>query len=109
MKVKLLIKDKDGKQIDNMVWDSAELAEQYYDKHVPKVKGQTYEIRPNEEPPVEIVQLTDREIESTKALAYLRDTDWYVTRLAETGTPIPEDVLAARAEARDKVIPKETI
>lgn len=35
-----------------------------------------------------------------KATEYLRSTDWYVTRLAETGKPIPKDVLTARAEAR---------
>lgn len=35
-----------------------------------------------------------------KAAEYLRSTDWYVTRLAETGKPIPEEVLTGRAEAR---------
>ena len=34
---------------------------------------------------------------------FLRSTDWYVARCAETGKPIPEDVLAARAAAREKV------
>lgn len=34
------------------------------------------------------------------ARAYLAETDWYVTRAAETGTPIPDDIAAARAEAR---------
>ena len=32
---------------------------------------------------------------------YLRDTDWYVTRFAETGVAIPKDVLAKREEARE--------
>lgn len=35
-----------------------------------------------------------------KAAEYLRSTDWYVTRLAETGKAIPEEVLTGRAEAR---------
>lgn len=34
------------------------------------------------------------------AEAYLAATDWYVTRFAEIGTPIPEDVLAERKAAR---------
>ena len=41
--------------------------------------------------------------ESEKALKFLANTDWYVVRLAETGTPIPEDILAARAAAREKI------
>lgn len=36
----------------------------------------------------------------TNAKKYLSETDWYVTRQAETGTPIPEDVLLKRAQAR---------
>lgn len=36
----------------------------------------------------------------TAALRYLADTDWYVSRLVETGTPIPAEVSAARAAAR---------
>ncbi len=35
-----------------------------------------------------------------EALAYLRETDWFVTRQAETGKPIPEDVAEKRAAAR---------
>ena len=34
------------------------------------------------------------------AKKYLADTDWYATRYAETGTAIPEDIAAARAQAR---------
>ena len=36
-------------------------------------------------------------------LAYLTSTDWYVTRQAETGTPIPPEVLAGRAAARSSI------
>ena len=35
-----------------------------------------------------------------EALAYLASTDWMVTRLAETGKPIPDDVAQAREDAR---------
>ena len=34
---------------------------------------------------------------------YLADTDWYVTRKAETGKAIPDDILTKREEARAKV------
>lgn len=34
------------------------------------------------------------------ALAYLAESDWYVTRNAETGTPIPDEVLERRRDAR---------
>ena len=36
-----------------------------------------------------------------EAQAYLDSTDWMVTRQAETGRPIPEDVKARRAAARE--------
>jgi len=36
----------------------------------------------------------------TAAQQYLANTDWYVTRNAETGVAIPEDVSARRAQAR---------
>ena len=39
------------------------------------------------------------------ARQYLVETDWYVIRLQETGTPIPQDVLDARAAARATVQP----
>jgi hypothetical protein len=35
-----------------------------------------------------------------EARLYLNSTDWYFARLAETGAPVPECVLAKRAEAR---------
>jgi len=34
------------------------------------------------------------------AKQYLKKTDWYVTRKAETGQDIPDDVLQKRTEAR---------
>lgn len=36
-----------------------------------------------------------------EAQAYLDSTDWMVTRQAETGRPIPEDVTARRQAARE--------
>jgi hypothetical protein len=34
------------------------------------------------------------------AREYLKSTDWYAARLAETGTPIPEEILEKRQAAR---------
>lgn len=39
-----------------------------------------------------------------EARAYLNSTDWYVVRFAETGTPIPQDILDARQAARSRII-----
>lgn len=36
----------------------------------------------------------------SKARAFLDSTDWMVVRQTETGTPIPQAVLKARAKAR---------
>ena len=36
----------------------------------------------------------------SSAKRYLRDTDWYVSRKAEAGAEIPEDILALRQQAR---------
>ena len=38
------------------------------------------------------------------ALEYLAKTDWYVSRKAETGKDIPEDVLRKRANARVAIV-----
>ena len=45
----------------------------------------------------------DKERESIKAKAYLVSTDWHVSRQAESGKPIPAEVLSKRAEARLKI------
>jgi len=38
-----------------------------------------------------------------ESLRVLKDTDWYVTRLGETGKAIPNDILQARQVARDSI------
>ena len=56
-------------------------------------------------------EFTDAEIAAnaqakvnSESLAYLASTDWYVTRQAETGADIPQDILTARAEARVAIV-----
>lgn len=41
---------------------------------------------------------------NAEARAYLASTDWYVIRQQETGQPVPSDVQALRAAARERVI-----
>ena len=53
------------------------------------------------------IELTEEQLAETmryqqqhEAREYLKSTDWYAARLAETATPIPEAVLEKRAAAR---------
>jgi hypothetical protein len=39
-----------------------------------------------------------------QALKYLADTDWYVTRFAETGVAIPAEISTLRAQARAAIL-----
>ena len=41
---------------------------------------------------------------NSEALEYLKSTDWYITRQAESGVAVPLDVTTARAEARASII-----
>ena len=50
---------------------------------------------------------TAEEIQATTnavSKAYLRSTDWYITRHAETGVAVPADVTTARAAAREAIV-----
>ena len=48
--------------------------------------------------------MKDQILINMRARAYLNSTDWYVIRLNETGTPIPEDIVQKRKAARDSII-----
>ena len=41
---------------------------------------------------------------NAQARTYLASTDWYVIRMQENGTPIPQDILDAREAARASVV-----
>ena len=43
---------------------------------------------------------TERAVLRRNAKAYLKETDWYVSRYSETDTEIPEEILTKRAQAR---------
>ena len=45
----------------------------------------------------------DRLAEIARLTAYLTSTDWYATRMAETGKAIPEEIIAERQKARERI------
>ena len=47
---------------------------------------------------------TAQEVINNDSLAYLKSTDWYVVRYAETGVAVPSDVTTARAAARSAIV-----
>ncbi len=56
-------------------------------------------------------EFTDAEIAAnaqasinSESLEYLKSTDWYVTRHAETAVAVPADVTTARAAARAAIV-----
>ena len=69
-------------------------------------EGDTVEDMPileRREPTAEEIANNLIPMENHQARQYLAETDWYVTRKAETGKAIPDDVATKRQEARDKV------
>lgn len=53
---------------------------------------------------VEDVDLTNKISNNADHLMYLRNTDWYIIRHQETGIPVPQEILDARANARSNII-----
>lgn len=45
----------------------------------------------------------ERLAEISELERYLKSTDWYATRLAETGKSIPDEVITKRREARKMI------
>tara|TARA_B100001287_G_scaffold254910_1_gene238658 strand:- start:1240 stop:1533 length:294 start_codon:yes stop_codon:yes gene_type:complete len=69
-------------------------------------EGDTVEDMPElerQEPTAEEIANNLVAMENYEARKYLTETDWYVTRKAETGKAIPDDIVTKRQEARDKV------
>tara|TARA_B100000941_G_C28336484_1_gene464418 strand:- start:85 stop:378 length:294 start_codon:yes stop_codon:yes gene_type:complete len=80
------------------------VSEEFLDSVVQE--GDTVEDMPvleRQEPTAEEIANNQVYFENHKARQYLADTDWYVTRKAETGKAIPDDILTKRQEARAKV------
>lgn len=70
------------------------------------VNGKPVEMSPEEESKwVESLKESDQEKAAKKrlkALHALKETDWYVLRLAETGKPIPSNISTLRQTAREE-------
>ena len=47
--------------------------------------------------------VAEAQAEIGRLLVNLQTTDWYVTRLAETGVPVPEPILSERQAARQRI------
>jgi hypothetical protein len=80
------------------------VSEQFLDSVVQE--GDTVEDMPvleRQEPTAEEIANNLVASENYAARKYLAETDWYVTRKAETGKAIPDDIATKRQEARDKV------
>ena len=52
---------------------------------------------------IDTVQADEQEQLNLDSEMYLRSTDWYVVRKAETGVAIPMEILSKRAEAREAI------
>jgi hypothetical protein len=53
---------------------------------------------------IALADIETKNLNNSDARGYLATTDWYVTREAETGTAMPKDVSAKRAEARTAIV-----
>jgi len=59
-------------------------------------------------PTEEEIAYVNQQAVNNISMAYLAETDWYVSRKFETGEAIPQDILIKRQEARAVYLRKET-
>ena len=45
-----------------------------------------------------------QEVTNASALKYLLETDWYVLRMMDVGTPLPDEMHVLRQQARDRIV-----
>tara|TARA_R110000765_G_C18829456_1_gene596723 strand:- start:55 stop:327 length:273 start_codon:yes stop_codon:yes gene_type:complete len=87
--MKIYLKD----DTDNLTFEGMTISANAGNRHYVQALAEAYAGE------AEILSYIESE-EAVDYLDYLTSTDWYVTRLAETGVEIPAEVLAKRAEAR---------
>lgn len=84
--------------------DSVMISEELYHELLNgQSKGKRISLSPNGSPVLTDVVFTEEQrlVAAKRAAGIcLKNTDWYVTRMMETGKPIPDDVLQKRQEAR---------
>lgn len=82
-------RDQDGKIIGRFNVAQEGTAEEYLEDSNPEIQA--------------LVDADAQREENAKQRAYLTSTDWYVTRLVETGTAIPDEIKGARQAAREAI------
>lgn len=94
---------------DNIPEDKVEISAEYHsDLMAGQAEGKIIASddrgypRLQEQPPMTSEQL--QQANNNKARKYLADTDWYVIRQMDEGTPIPEEIKAKRADARASIV-----
>ncbi|MCK5537975.1 MAG: hypothetical protein KAI79_14205 [Bacteroidales bacterium] len=80
-------------------WSVADGVISYYD-NIPRIPS-LVEIS---DKMIELNIQEDNRISNEPYYKILRETDWYVIRLNETGKEIPEDIVILRQESRDSII-----
>lgn len=93
--MKYIVQDSEGKKmIMTAVSSLSQLPEGF------EVLGKAEEL-PDAMAEIEAAGLSEKE--QAEARQFLNSTDWYVTRMQETGKPIPQDISDKRAAAREKL------
>lgn len=89
----------------NLPADAKEVSNEDY-KYLLQGQAQGSIIKPDEAGnPVLVEVVVDQQaIINAESRKYLADTDWYVVRQTETGAPIPQEILDARATARLAIV-----
>ena len=77
--------------------EGLEISPAQYEAQMVDLQGYTVEI-------IDISAKLEQEAINASALRLLAESDWMVTRMAETQQPVPEEVLLARAAARASIV-----
>ena len=77
--------------------EGLEISPAQFEAQMVDLEGYTVEI-------IDISAQLEQERINSESLKFLAESDWMVTRMAETQQPIPEEVLLARAAARASIV-----
>ena len=77
--------------------EGLEISPAQFEAQMVDLEGYTVEM-------LDISAQLEQEAINTAALKLLAESDWMITRMAETQQPVPEEVLLARAAARASIV-----
>ena len=77
--------------------EGLEISPAQFEAQMVDLEGYTVEI-------IDISAQLEQERINSESLKFLAESDWMVTRMAETQQPVPEEVLLARAAARASIV-----